>query len=111
MMVGLGDSWAEREQTAPSARNGRRAMKQELAVALMAGVLAVSAGSLGAENDLKAPIKEYTLPTANAHPHDPALGPDGALWYTGQRVNKIGRLDPKTGAIKEYDLKTPNSGP
>ena len=33
------------------------------------------------------------------------------MWYTGQLANKLGRLDPKTGEIKEYPLKTPDSGP
>lgn len=56
-------------------------------------------------------IKEYEIPTPKSRPHDPALGPDGSLWYTGQGANKIGRLDPSTGAFKEYPLKTPNSGP
>jgi virginiamycin B lyase len=37
--------------------------------------------------------------------------PDGALWYTGQFANVLGRLDPHTGEIKEYRLKTPNAGP
>src|SRR4029079_9061462 len=52
-------------------------------------------------------IKEYDVPTPNSRPHDPALAPDGSLWYTGQVANKLGRLDPKTGQIKEYALKTP----
>jgi len=33
------------------------------------------------------------------------------LWYTGQMANVLGRIDPKSGAIKEYPLKTPHSGP
>src|SRR6201981_501387 len=56
-------------------------------------------------------IKEFDLPTANSRPHDPAVAPDGSLWYTGQKVNKLGRLDPSTGKIKEFSLKTPDSGP
>jgi virginiamycin B lyase len=60
---------------------------------------------------LNVQIKEYEVPTPKSRPHDPALAPDGALWYTGQGANKLGRLDPKTGAFKEYPLKTPNSGP
>jgi virginiamycin B lyase len=60
---------------------------------------------------LRVQIKEYDVPTAKSRPHDPALAPDGSLWYTGQGANKLGRLDPKTGAFKEYPLKTPNSGP
>ena len=55
-------------------------------------------------------IKEFDLPTANSRPHDPALAPDGSLWYTGQMANKLGRLDPKTRTIKEFPLKTPDSG-
>jgi virginiamycin B lyase len=56
-------------------------------------------------------IQEYEVPTPKSRPHDPALSPDGLLWYTGQGANKLGRLDPKTGGFKEYSLKTPNSGP
>ena len=51
------------------------------------------------------------MPTPKSRPHDPALAPDGSLWYTGQMANKLGRLDPKTGQFKEYPLKTPDSGP
>lgn len=56
-------------------------------------------------------IKEWDVPTPNSRPHDPAVAPDGALWYTGQMANKLGRFDPATGAFKEYPLKTPDSGP
>ncbi len=60
---------------------------------------------------LNVQIKEYEVPTPKSRPHDPALAPDGSLWYTGQGANKLGRLDPKTGEFKEYPLKTPSSGP
>jgi virginiamycin B lyase len=56
-------------------------------------------------------IQEWDVPTANSRPHDPAVAPDGSLWYTGQNANKIGRLDPKSGQFKEYPLRTPGSGP
>jgi virginiamycin B lyase len=59
----------------------------------------------------KIAVKEWEVPTSNSHPHDPAVAPDGALWYTGQMSNTIGRLDPVTGKIHEFQLKTPNSGP
>src|SRR5438045_900686 len=60
---------------------------------------------------MKVSIKEFDVPTPNSRPHDPAVAPDGSLWYTGQGANKLGRLDPKGGEFKEYPLKTPNSGP
>lgn len=70
--------------------------------------IVVAASGVGT---LSVPIKEYDVPTAKSRPHDPALAPDGSLWYTGQGANKLGRFDPKTGEFKEYPLKTPNSGP
>lgn len=60
---------------------------------------------------LNVQIHEYDVPTPKSRPHDPALAPDGSLWYTGQQANKLGRLDPQTGTFKEYPLKTANSGP
>jgi virginiamycin B lyase len=60
---------------------------------------------------LTAHITEYDVPTPHSRPHDPAVAPDGSLWWTGQQANRLGRLDPSTGTIKEYPLKTPDSGP
>ena len=45
-------------------------------------------------------ITEYEVPTAKSRPHDPALAPDGALWYTGQGANKLGRLDASRSALR-----------
>src|SRR5215471_3030095 len=59
----------------------------------------------------KVSIREFDVPTPNSRPHDPAVAPDGSLWYTGQAANKLGRLDPATGRFKEFALKTPGSGP
>jgi virginiamycin B lyase len=62
--------------------------------------------------ELKVVIHEYDVPTKGAHPHDPAVGPHDALWFTEQMTNKIGRLDPKTGEFKEYPLAAgENAGP
>lgn len=76
---------------------------------LFAVLTAITA--FAATASLNIQIKEYELPTPNSRPHDPALAPDGSLWYTAQAVNRLGRLDPKTGQFKEYPLKTPESGP
>jgi virginiamycin B lyase len=60
---------------------------------------------------LSAQIQEWDVPTRNSRPHDPAVAPDGSLWYTGMRSNTLGRVDPNTGQIREFALKTPSSGP
>jgi virginiamycin B lyase len=64
-----------------------------------------------AVGELKVTIKEWDVPTKGAHPHDPAVAPDGSMWFTEQLQNKLGRLDPKSGAFKEYVLKIEDSGP
>jgi virginiamycin B lyase len=56
-------------------------------------------------------IKEWDVPTSSSFPHDPAVGADGSLWYTGMASNTLGRLDVSTGIIKEFRLRTPDSGP
>ena len=81
---------------------------------LALGVSLASQGAApGAEvSELKVTIREWDVPTKGAHPHDPAVGPDGALWFTEQMSNKLGRLDPATGTFKEYSLvEGKNSGP
>ncbi len=75
---------------------------------MLASVLFLAATGTGA---MRVIIKEWEVPTLNSRPHDPAIAPDGSLWYTGQQSNTLGRLDPKMGRIKEYPLKNPNSGP
>lgn len=56
-------------------------------------------------------IKAWQVPTPGSRPHDPLASADGALWYTGQMANVLGRLDPKTGQFRQYPLKTAHSGP
>jgi virginiamycin B lyase len=73
--------------------------------AMLATIACAAVGRLNVE------IKEFELPTPNSRPHDPAIAPDGSLWYTGQAVNKLGRFDTGTGRFKEFRLKTPDSGP
>ena len=52
---------------------------------------------------------EYNLPGPNRMPWSGAIDKDGIVWipYYG-KANKIGRLDPKTGEVKEFAV--PNIG-
>src|SRR5246127_4412211 len=70
-----------------------------------------ASASPAAVRELKVTIKEWDVPTKGAHPHDPALAPDGSMWFTEQLQNKLGRLDPASGTFKEYVLKIEDSGP
>jgi virginiamycin B lyase len=60
---------------------------------------------------VKAVIKMWPVPTPGSRPHDPLATRDGAIWWTGQLANTLGRLDPRTGQTKEYTLKAARTGP
>jgi virginiamycin B lyase len=59
----------------------------------------------------KVSMKAWKAATPGSRPHDPLAASDGSLWYTGQMANVLGRVDPKSGKVKEYKLKTAHSGP
>src|SRR5207244_8357203 len=60
---------------------------------------------------VKVSMKIWQASTPGSRPHDPWAARDGSLWYTGQMANVLGRVDPKTGNVKEFPLKTAHSGP
>jgi virginiamycin B lyase len=63
------------------------------------------------DGPVKASIEMWDVPTQGSRPHDPMAAHDGSIWWSGQLANKLGRLDPKTGAIREYTLKSAFTGP
>ena len=56
-------------------------------------------------------ITEFPVPTANSGPVGITAGPDGNLWFTEKRRNKIGMINPTTHAITEFPVPTASSGP
>lgn len=55
-------------------------------------------------------ISGYGVPTANSFPGGITAGPDGALWFTENQGNKIGRIT-TAGVITEYPVLTVSSHP
>ncbi len=49
-------------------------------------------------------FKEWKVPTLGQRSRDPIEAPDGSIWWAGQFGNLIGRIDPATGAMKEWEL-------
>ena len=47
-------------------------------------------------------VTEYDLPRKTIAPHDVRTDPNGFIWYSNFVENELGRLDPKTGAHKEF---------
>ncbi len=71
---------------------------------IVAGLLAllalVALPAAGAE----VTMESYPVP-AGAHPHDAAPDPGGGVvWYTAQRQEALGRLDPATGETRHIPL-------
>ena len=54
--------------------------------------------------DTSIKITEWLAPTLGQRSRDPIEAPDGSIWWTGMYASLVGRLDPKTGAMKEYPL-------
>ena len=52
----------------------------------------------------KVTFKEWIVPTLGQRSRDPLQLPDGMIWWTGQYGSLIGRLNPKTGEMKEFEL-------
>lgn len=52
-------------------------------------------------------IREFTIPTANAHPLDLVVGKDGNLWFA-ESLDKIGRIT-LAGQITEFTITSPGA--
>lgn len=56
-------------------------------------------------------MQSFQVLTPGSRPHDPLATRDGMLWYTGQMTDMLGRVNPRTGEVKEFPVKTRMSGP
>ena len=51
-------------------------------------------------------FQEWTVPTLGQGARDPLQLEDGTVWWAGQYLSIVGRLDPSTGEMQEYQLET-----
>ena len=49
-------------------------------------------------------VKEWKVPWSNTRPRDPYVGPDGRVWFVGQRGNYLAYLEPGSGRMVRYPL-------
>lgn len=65
-----------------------------------------------AGDETKVIITEYALPKATRQAHDVVVDPHGMIWYASFGEQILGKLDPKTGKVTEYDapMPKPNAG-
>jgi virginiamycin B lyase len=48
-------------------------------------------------------LESFPVPEGS-HPHDVAPARDGTVWYTAQATGRLGRLDARTGRVREVPL-------
>ena len=79
-------------------------MRVRLIAPLLAvvGVPLVPPPAAAAQNTLE--IQEWTVPYEASRPRDPYVGPDGRVWFVGQRSHYAAVLDPGTGEFTRHDL-------
>lgn len=54
--------------------------------------------------DVTVTFREWTVPTLGQRSRDPLQTKDGTIWWNGQYISLIGRLNPVTGEMREYEL-------
>jgi len=79
--------------------------RSRLAVALIAAAWLALPATAGA-----AAVTEFRIRTAASIPAGITVGPDGAIWFTEENGNNIGRLA-LDGTLDEYPIPTPFSRP
>lgn len=53
---------------------------------------------------IKLNFETWEVPTLGQRPRDPVEATDGSIWWVGQWGDILGRLDPTSGAMQEYQL-------
>jgi streptogramin lyase len=53
---------------------------------------------------------EYDLPRDTVEPHDVIVDREGIAWYSSFGEQYLGRLDPKTGAVREFPIDVHKPG-
>jgi streptogramin lyase len=100
--AGATPHWGRAEQGEPSALQKRQA-EAVAAINLHKGMWSYELKTLprprGKETEVV--YTTWDLP-ATARPHDTRIAADGTIWFNHFNDNAIGRLDPKTGAVKEW---------
>ncbi|MEJ2502180.1 MAG: lyase, partial [Gemmatimonadota bacterium] len=80
----------------------RRLILPAAACALLGVPLLATPGPARAQTTLD--IQEWDVPWPDTRPRDPYVGPDGHVWFVGQRADYAAVLDPETGEFERFDL-------
>jgi virginiamycin B lyase len=76
-------------------------MRKAPVLLLAAVVLGTLPGTVVAQ---ETEIQEWVVPWEQSRPRDLHVGPDGKVWFVGQRTSYAAYLDRHTGEFKKFDL-------
>lgn len=79
-------------------------MRPALLAPFVATILALPALPTPVDAQQSVDIREWQVPWEESRPRDPFVGPDGRVWFVGQRADYAAYLDPETGDFTRYDL-------
>ena len=57
-----------------------------------------------AQAAIPVPMQEWTVPWEKSRPRDPAVDPQGRIFFVGQVGNYLARLDPRTGEFEKFEI-------
>jgi virginiamycin B lyase len=80
----------------------RACRRVTLLAALTASTIATA--PLDAQIPGAVPAKEWKVPWEKTRPRDPAVHPDGRIFFVGQEGNYLASLDPRTGQFRRYAI-------
>lgn len=76
------------------------------AVAALLPALVFAPADVVAQEDVHADptLQEWEVPYPESRPRDPYVGPDGRVFFVGQRTGYVAALDPESGEFQQWDL-------
>lgn len=74
-----------------------------LLLSLLVSIVGISPGPSADTSTVD--IKEWDVPYEDSRPRDPYVGPNGLVWFVGQKSDYVASLDPETGEFNKYDLE------
>lgn len=67
-------------------------------------IMPLSPAAAGDYAEANIEIREWTVPWPDTRPRDPAVAPDGRIWFVGQKGDYVGVFNPENEAFKRYQL-------
>ncbi len=107
------DEWTPFANRSPQAQEARRRQAEYLAsINLSSGArtYALKTFPRPTGRSTRAIITEYDLPKLSTAPHDAEVDPDGMVWYVDFGQQYLGKLDPRTGEVTEYEVPEARPG-